>query len=176
MKQVLKVLLWIIGICYFTVIIAVTACLLCYNQYKVTEMYDRSFIMIDDNSDMYQDGDLVLFKKNELNEINKNDVIFFYEVTNGVPSIKYGTVTEILPVSTDERTFTINNNHDISSDSLIGKTETAKVYPKLGKILTVLESRFGFLLLVILPTLILFLYELYLVIVEIKTPIEEDEE
>ena len=176
MKKVLKVLLWIIGICYFTVIIAVTACLLCYNQYKVTEMFDRSFIMIDDNSDMYQDGDLVLFKKNELNEINKNDVIFFYEVTNGVQSIKYGTVTEILPVSTDERTFTINNNHDISSDSLIGKTETAKVYPKLGKILTVLESRFGFLLLVILPTLILFLYELYLVIVEIKTPIEEDEE
>ena len=176
MKKVLKVLLWIIGICYFTVIIAVTACLLCYNQYKVTEMFDRSFIMIDDNSDMYQDGDLVLFKKNELNEINKNYVIFFYEVTNGVPSIKYGTVTEILPVSTDERTFTINNNHDISSDSLIGKTETAKVYPKLGKILTVLESRFGFLLLVILPTLILFLYELYLVIVEIKTPIEEDEE
>lgn len=176
MKKVLKVLLWIIGICYFTVIIEVTACLLCYNQYKVTEMFDRSFIMIDDNSDMYQDGDLVLFKKNELNEINKNDVIFFYEVTNGVPSIKYGTVTEILPVSTDERTFTINNNHDISSDSLIGKTETAKVYPKLGKILTVLESRFGFLLLVILPTLILFLYELYLVIVEIKTPIEEDEE
>ena len=103
-------------------------------------------------------------------------MIFFYEVKNGVASIRYGTITEIVPVSTEESTFTINDNHDISSESLIGKTETAKVYPKIGKVLAILESRFGFLLLVILPTLVLFLYELYRVIIEIKTPIEEDEE
>ena len=59
---------------------------------------------------------------------------------------------------------------------MIGKTETAKKYAGLGQVLSVLESRFGFLILVILPTLILFLYELYRVIIEIKTPIEEDEE
>lgn len=176
MKKVLKCILGIIGICYFAIVIVVTACLLCYNQYKVTEMFGYTFVMIDDNSDMYNNGDLVLFQENELNDIRRNDTIFFYEVTNGVASIRYGTVTEIMPVTNEEKTFTINNNHDISSESLIGKTDTAKVVPKLGQVLTVLESRFGFLILVILPTLILFLYELYRVIVEIKTPIDDDED
>ena len=176
MKNILKVILGIIGVCYLAVIIVVTACLLCYNDYKVTEMLGYSFIIIDENSEKYNDGDLVLFRQGEMDKVEQNDEIFFYEVTNGIPSIHYGTVTEVLPVDEDERTFTINDNHDISSDSLIGKTATARVYPQIGKILSILESRFGFLILVILPTLLLFLYELYRVMIEIKTPLEEEAE
>lgn len=176
MKNILKVILGIIGVCYLAVIIVVTACLLCYNDYKVTEMLGYSFIIIDENSEKYNDGDLVLFRQGEMDKVEQNDEIFFYEVTNGIPSIHYGTVTEVLPINEDERTFTINDNHDISSDSLIGKTETARVYPQIGKILSILESRFGFLILVILPTLLLFLYELYRVMIEIKTPLEEEAE
>lgn len=176
MKNILKVILGIIGVCYLAVIIVVTACLLCYNDYKVTEMLGYSFIIIDENSEKYNDGDLVLFRQGEMDKVEQNDEIFFYEVTNGIPSIHYGTVTEVLPIDEDERTFTINDSHDISSDSLIGKTETARVYPQIGKILSILESRFGFLILVILPTLLLFLYELYRVMIEIKTPLEEEAE
>ena len=176
MKNILKVILGIIGVCYLAVIIVVTACLLCYNDYKVTEMLGYSFIIIDENSEKYNDGDLVLFRQGEMDKVEQNDEIFFYEVTNGIPSIHYGTVTEVLPIDEDERTFTINDNHDISSDSLIGKTEIARVYPQIGKILSILESRFGFLILVILPTLLLFLYELYRVMIEIKTPLEEEAE
>ena len=176
MKNILKVILGIIGVCYLAVIIVVTACLLCYNDYKVTEMLGYSFIIIDENSEKYNDGDLVLFRQGEMDKVEQNDEIFFYEVTNGIPSIHYGTVTEVLPIDEDERTFTINDNHDISSDSLIGKTETARVYPQNGKILSILESRFGFLILVILPTLLLFLYELYRVMIEIITPLEEEAE
>lgn len=176
MKNVLKVILGIIGVCYLAVIIVVTSCLLCYNDYKVTEMLGYSFIIIDENSEKYNDGNLVLFRQGESDKVAINDEIFFYEVTNGIPSIHYGTVTEVIPVDQEERTFTINDNHDISSESLIGKTETARVYPQLGKILSILESRFGFLILVILPTLLLFLYELYRVIIEIKAPLEEEAE
>lgn len=176
MKLVLKGILGVIGVCYLAVIILVTSCLLCYNDYKVTEMLGYSFIIIDDDSDKYNDGDLVLFRQGEMEKVKENDEIFFYEVTNGIPSIHYGTVTEVLPVDDDERTFTINDNHDISSSSLIGRTESAKVYPELGQILSILESRFGFLILVILPTLLLFLYELYRVIIEIKAPIEDEDE
>ena len=59
---------------------------------------------------------------------------------------------------------------------LIGKCSDAKIYSKLGAILRVLESKFGYLLIVILPTLILFLYEIYRVIIEIKTPLTVNEE
>lgn len=175
MKKVLKGIIDIIGILYLLVIIFVTACLLCYNDYKVTEMFGYSFIIIDENSEKFTDGDLILFKKDEMNEVSLNEEVFFYEVTNGIPSINCGTVSNIVTISDDEKTFTINDNHDISSDSLIGRVSSATRVSKLGKILSILESRFGFLILVILPTLILFLYEIYRVIIEIKTPLDEDE-
>lgn len=171
MKNVLKILLGIIGFVYFAFVIGITVCLLFYNDYKVTEINGKSLIIID-NNDMYEKGDLVIFEKN-IDDVRNGDEIFFYEVTNGIASINVGKVTAVEKITDTESTFTINGNHDISSGSLIGKTASAKRYSKLGSVLKVLESRFGFLLLVILPTLIIFLYEIYQVIIEIKTPIEE---
>lgn len=174
MKIFLKIILGIIVAAYFLVIASVTVCLLCYNDYKVTEIAGNSLIIIDKQSDKYKDGDLVVFKKPNLKNIKVGSEVFFYEVTNGIPSINYGNVTNIEQINEEESTLTINDNHTISSQSLIGSTDYATVYPKIGSILSVLESRFGFLILVILPTLILFLYEIYRVIIEIKTPLEDE--
>ena len=82
MKKVLKVILGILGTLYLAVILFATVCLLCYNQYKVTQINDKTFIIIDDKSDMYTDGDLVVFTKNSNDEISVNDEVFFYEITN----------------------------------------------------------------------------------------------
>ncbi len=176
MKKFFKILLGIIGFCYLAVIIVVTTLLLCYNKYSVTEIFDRSLIIMDEDLGSYQKGDLVVVKHNQNDEVKVGNNVFFYEVTNGIPSINLGEVTDVLVISEDESTFTINNNHDISSESFIGKTATATTYSHLGTVLSVLESRIGFLILVVLPTLLLFLYEIYRVIIEIKTPLEMEEE
>ena len=168
MKKIFKIVMSIVGICYLGVIIFVTGCLLFYNQYKVTQINDKTFIIIDDKSDMYNDGDLVIFTKNPNDEIVSGDEIFFYEVTNGTVNVVSGKVTNSEKITDTETTFTINGNHKISSESVIGKTLTASTYPNVGKILYVFESRFGFLLLVILPALIFFFYEIYRLIQDIK--------
>ena len=176
MKKMGKVLLSVLGIVYLGVIIFATVCLLFYNQYKVTQINDKTFILIDSKSDKYTDGDLVIFTKNPNNEIKNGDEIFFYEVSQGKVSVNTGVVSNSEVINEDETTFTINGNHKISSESVIGKTLTANVYPKVGKILYVIESRFGFLLFVILPALLFFFYEIYRLVMEIKTPVEEDKE
>ena len=176
MKKIGKVLLSVLGVIYLGVIIFATVCLLFYNQYKVTQINDKTFILIDSKSDKYTDGDLVIFTKNPNNEIKNGDEIFFYEVSQGKVSVNTGIVSNSEVINEDETTFTINDNHKISSESVIGKTLTANVYPKVGKILYVIESRFGFLLFVILPALLFFFYEIYRLVMEIKTPVEEDEE
>lgn len=176
MKKMGKVLLSVLGVVYLGVIIFATVCLLFYNQYKVTQINDKTFILIDAKSDKYTDGDLVIFTKNPNNEIKKGDEIFFYEVSQGKVSVNTGVVSNSEFIDEDETTFTINDNHKISSESVIGKTLTANVYPKVGKILYVIESRFGFLLFVILPALLFFFYEIYRLVMEIKTPVEEDKE
>lgn len=174
MKKIGKVLLSVLGVIYLGVIIFATVCLLFYNQYKVTQINDKTFILIDSKSDKYTDGDLVIFTKNPNNEINSGDEIFFYEVSQGKVSVNTGVVSDSEVVNESETTFTINGNHKISSESVIGKTLTANVYPKVGKILYVIESRFGFLLFVILPALLFFFYEIYRLVMEIKTPVEDD--
>ena len=82
----------------------------------------------------------------------------------------------LIKITDTETTFTIGGSHAISSESVIGKTLTADVYPNAGKILYIFESRFGFLLLVILPALLFFFYELYRFVIEIKKPAEDKAE
>lgn len=176
MKKLFKTILTIIGVAYFAVILVVTGCLLSYNQFKVTQISDKTLIIIDNKSDKYTDGDLVVFTKNPNDEITNGSEIFFYEVSRGTVSVKSGNVTKSQKVTDTETTFTINGNHEISSEMVIGKTQTATVYHNIGKILYVFESRYGFLLLVILPALLFFFYEIYRLIVEIKTPSEDAKE
>ncbi len=173
MKKFLKVIGGIIGFIYLVIIIILTILLLSYNEYKVSVINGNSLVIIDEKSDKYNDGDLIIFKKVENKDVSVGDEVYFYEVTNGLSSIEYGTVTEVKTITDTESTFTINGNHDISSESLIGKSESSTRYADAGKILSILESKYVFLIIVILPTLILFLYELYKLIIEIKTPIEE---
>ena len=173
MKKVFKIGISIVGLVYLAIIIFVTGCLLFYNQYKVTQINDKTFIIIDDKSDKYEDGDLVIFTKNPNSEIVKGDEIFFYEVSHGTVSVKTGTVTKSEKITEEETTFTINGNHEISSQNVIGKVATANAYHNVGKVLYIFESRFGFLLLVILPALLFFFYELYRFISELRRPAEE---
>lgn len=174
MKKVLKVLLGIICTVYLAFVIILTAFLLNYNDYNITVMLGNSLIIVEDELKPYKEGDLLVVKQNDISEIKNGDEILFYEVTNGIPSINLGTVTNVEVITDTERTFTINDNHDISSASLIGKTETTKVYNNVGKVLGFLESRFGFLLIIVLPTLLLLLYEIYRFIIELKTPLDEE--
>lgn len=173
MKIALKIMGGIIGIIYLIVVIILTILLLSYNQYKVSVINGNSLVIIDEKSDKYNAGDLIVFNKVNNSDVVVGDEVFFYEVANGIATIEYGNVTESKTITETESTFTINNNHDISSESLIGKTDNSKRYANVGKFLSILESKYVFLLLVILPTLVLFLYEFYRFIIEIKTPIEE---
>lgn len=175
MKKFLKFIFGVVGSVYLLFAIFVTVCLLCYNQHKVTEFGDKTFIIIDDKSDEYTSGDLVIFTRNANDEITTGSKIFFYEVNHGKSQVLSSVVTKSEKISDEETTFTIGGNHAISSESVIGKTETASIVPKVGKILSIFESQYGFLILIILPAMLLFFYAIYSVIRELKQPKEEAE-
>ena len=175
MKKILKILGVFLLTCYIAIIIIMISFLLCYNEYSVTEILNHSLIIVDDELDPYTKGDLIIVKQNENSEVEVGNNIFFYEVTNGVPSINIGEVTDIEVISDEESTFTINNNHVISSENFIGKSETATTIHHVGTIISIVSSRVGFLVFIVLPSLILFLYAIYKLIIELKTPLEQEE-
>lgn len=175
MKKVLKIIGIFFGAIYCLIAITLTVCLLNYNDYNITELGDKSLIIVRDDElePNYQKGDLVIVKKNLNREINIGDKIFFYNANEGQVTVNLGNVISKVNITKKETTFTMNGDYPISSEYVIGKTSTSKVYHKLGSILSTLESKFGFLFLIIFPILVLFIYEIYAVIKEIKSPDEE---
>lgn len=173
MKLFLKIISGIICTLYLIVVIIVTTCLLCYNEYNITEIFDRSLIIIDEDLNDYQKGDLLSVPKTTEEDLKVDEQILFYEIVDNQVAVNLGTITNIDKTSAKDTIYTINNNHDIYFESIIGKEDEAKNYDNLGTILGFLESQFGFLILIVLPTLLLFLYEIYRFIIELKTPLED---
>ena len=155
----------LVVIVYVIVAITVTLCLLNYNEYNVTVFGNNSLILITDDSlsPDYVEGDLVIAKKEKLDEIEEGDKIFFYNEND----IKLGEVKQINKYEGMSSTFILDGNHQIVEDDVIGSEDNVKVYHNLGKILSILESKWGFLFLIIFPSVLAFLHEIFQVVVEL---------
>ena len=155
----------LVVIIYVIVAITVTLCLLNYNEYNVTVFGNNSLILITDDSlsPDYVEGDLIIDKKEKLDEIKEGDKIFFYNEND----IKLGEVKQINKYEGISSTFILDGNHQIVEDEVIGSEESVKVYHNLGKILSILESKWGFLFLIIFPSVLAFLHEIFQVVVEL---------
>ena len=152
-------------IAYVIVAITVTLCLLNYNEYSVTEFGNNTLILITDSSlePDYMDGDLVVAKKGNLNNIEVGEKIFFYNDKD----IKLGEVKQVNKYEGVSATFILDGNHQVIEDDIIGSEKNVKVYSTIGKILSVLESKWGFLFLIIFPSVLAFLHEIFQVVVEL---------
>ena len=177
MKKVRKIILAVVASIYALVAMFLTACLLNYNEYKVTEFGDKSLIIVNDDTlkDKYQKGSLLVVDKNGPNSIDNGDEIVFYNTYNNQVSIAVARVISQEKINDKETTYTVTGDFDISSQYLIGGVENVKVYSGIGSILSILESRVGFLIFIILPITLAFLYEIYVLVREVKNAKEEVE-
>lgn len=158
----------VIFVIYIVIAVFVTICLLSYNEFKVTEFGDNSLVLITDSNLEPE------FKKGDLAIVNKKDVIvdgekvFFYNIANREIQIKLGEVVKTQKVTDTETTFTLEGEHKISGEYVLGSAKTASVIPKVGTFLRILESKWGFLFLIVMPALIAFLYQIIVVISQIN--------
>lgn len=176
MKKVLKIIGVILLVIYVGIAILLTFLLLKYNDYNITEVNGKSFIIVkdDDLKPSYNKGDLVIVNRGDNSDIKPGDKIFFYDVDDDKVTVNLGNVIDKSVVNEKEVTFVMDGDYPISSEYVIGKSSTSKSYSNLGSILSVLESRYGFLFIVIFPILILFIYEIYAAIKELKSPIDDE--
>lgn len=152
-------------IAYVIIAIAVTICLLNYNEYSVTEFGKKTLILITDDSlePDYLDGALVVAEKGNLDKIEVGEKIFFYNDKD----IKLGEVKQVNKYEGISTTFILDGNHQVIEDDVIGSEKNTKTYNKIGKILSILESKWGFLFLIIFPSVLAFLHEIFQVVVEL---------
>ena len=166
MKAIGRILFDIIVGVWLVCAIFVTVCLLSYNDFKVTQFGKNSLLIIDSDElePDFLEGDLLIVKRNGDNKIEIGDKVFYYNSAMNSNVLVYnGTVTDKETISKDETTFEIDNQN-VSGEYLIGKAETAKTIHKAGTLLGVFTSKWGFMFLVIFPTLFAIIYEIMMVI------------
>ncbi|MBQ4030897.1 MAG: hypothetical protein II625_03995 [Bacilli bacterium] len=163
-KSILKVLFTVFLILYLGVEIFITVCLLNFNEQRITELGNKSFIIVDqDLSKDYKKGDLLVVTKNEGKDVEKGDSIFFYNPGEDFV-VNFAEVTNVLEAN-GYYTYVVGNDYNVYYDYFIGKD--IKKYAGIGKVLSVLESKYGFLTLIILPTMVAIIFEVYAIILEV---------
>ena len=166
MEKVLKIIRNVLIAIWFIIAVFVTACLLSYNDFKVSTFGKTSLVIID-NDEMepeFLEGDLLVVKRNSDAKINVGDKIFYYNTSKDSDTTIYtGEVKEKESVTKSETTFVLNDGK-VSGDYVIGTKNNAKAYHKLGTILGILTSKWGYMFLVIFPTLFATIYEIIMIV------------
>lgn len=173
LKKIKKVLLVTLGIVYFTFALFMTILLLNFNDYRVTVFGETSLVILKDkvSHERYQKGDLVLVEEAAPENLEKGEEVFVYKVDkmSKTADINIGKVGEVM-----DDYLTLENGETYSIKYLIGRP--TKVYNDIGGVLGIIESQWGFLFIVLVPCFLIFIYELYALIVEIKYGDEVDVE
>ncbi len=155
----------LIIIIYVVIAIFTTICLLTFNEYKVSEFGDKTLVIInkDEEGTNYKKGDLIIVGKEGYEKADKGDIIFFYD-NDG---IKIAEVEQKNDYGDAGITYTIEGNYQVVKSDMIGTSKNAKVISKVGGALSLLESKWGFLFLIVFPSLLAFLHEIYEFILEL---------
>ncbi len=162
-------------ILYAVIAIFVTVCLLSLNDYQVTEFGNYSLIIIDSNDIKgdFKKGSLVIVDKDNKPEIG--DKAFFYDVL-GNKEITLAEVKNKQEYRNSETTYTFEGDYLVSGNSLAGSAKDAVEIPHAGTILSILESKWGYLFLVVLISLLAFLYEITRAVEDIRESRKLDKE
>lgn len=165
-------------ILYALIAIIVTICLLSFNQFKVSEFDSTTVLIINTNNlkeKGFNKGDLVLVDTTQKQEPGED--IFFHATSElGKTTVDIQTLKDKQVSSVTGETTYVLESKEIPSDLAIGPTKNSIRIGKLGTILSILESKWGFLILIVFPSLLAFLYELWEFIANIKAAKEDDEE
>lgn len=153
-------------ILYFLLVVFVTACLLSYNEYGVTVFGDKALVIADDNKIQDTSSYDLIIIDTKYDDLNIGDSILYYNPYNGTNEVVSDTIKSIDNSNIDFVAYTLSNNVTIDSKNIVGLFRNAKIYPIVGGILSFLESKWGYLIVVVLPILLAFIYELYAIICE----------
>lgn len=172
LKIIKSIIMGVLLFVYFSFVIVMTVLLLNFNDYGVTEFGSTSLIIINDeiSNENYKKGDLVVTEKKKINKLTVGEEIFTYKVdSKGNVSIDLGKIGNLYP---EEEALSFENGSTYSMEFVAGSPK--EVHEKIGTYLSVIESKWGFLFIVLVPSFLIFVYEVYSLIVEIKYGADED--
>lgn len=171
MKKVGKIILKSVEVLIILYVIMISTVLLCRNKYGYTQFGDKTIVTMGQKDTKYlkefDKKDLIVLKSVDFDETKVGEEVYYYAIENENYVIKKGKISDKSGEASNAiYTIEQSDTKDVSNDKVLGKLD--KVYSNLGQVLFFLSSRIGFLIFVLLPILVLFIYEIYDFIMEIK--------
>ena len=155
-----KIIFDVVVVVYIIVTVFVTACLLSYNDYDVSKFGDTSFIIADKDFSKFKKNDLIIVSKKSLDNAKNGDQVLYYKKSDDNEVISVSKIKEINKISEKETAYDLEDESRLSSKYIIGTVSDAKAFSVFGNILNVLESKWGYLLIIIFPIFLAFFYEM----------------
>ena len=160
MKKVLGSILFVI---YAIIAITVTVLLLSYNDYNNSQLGGYTVYLVKDDSlePKYKQGSILFIKSTSDKNVQVGDEMLLYKVIN---SQEYSVVVESLQEKTQQGShivYNVGKEQNYAYDYFIGKTSDTIVVEGWGYILGLLESKWGYLFCVVVVSLLLFLQEVF---------------
>ena len=167
MKRVLGAILFVI---YSIIAIAVTVLLLSFNEYNCSEIGGYTVYIVRDDAlePEYKEGSILLIKETSDKHVQVGDEIFLYKVIN---SQEYEFVSRTLESKTQQGrhvVYGVSEEESYDTTYFVGKAEDTIVIEGWGWLLSILESKWGYLFCIVIVSLLLFLQEVFDLIIEIK--------
>lgn len=167
MKRVLGGILLVV---YSIIAITVTVLLLSFNDYNISEIGGYTVYIVQDDAlePEYKQGSILLIKSTNDKNVQPGDEMFLYKVIN---TQEFEVVNRTLEAKTQQGRHTIylvEDEESYASDYFIGKASDTIVIEGWGYLLSLLESKWGYLFCVVVVSLLLFLQEVFELVMEIR--------
>lgn len=167
-KKVIGAILFVL---YSIIAIIVTVLLLSYNDYNCSEIGGYTIYTVNDDSlePEYDQGSILMMEGTSDKHVNIGDEMFLYKVIN---SQEYEIVTRTLKNKVQQGrhiVYECEEGETYASEYFIARVEDTKVIGSpWGTILSILESKWGYLFCIVVVSLLLFLQEVFNLVIEIR--------
>ena len=127
--------------------------------------YTPMVVETDSMAPTFLSGDLILIKKCDTASLNEGDIICFHTIINNEYALNTHRIQKIEDMEGVRSYTTKGDNNEISDSHIISDGDIVGKYvgklSKMGKVMDFLSGSVGFLVVIVLPMLLFFIYQVY---------------
>jgi signal peptidase len=130
----------------------------------------------------FEKGDLIIIKTCDVESLEEGDIITFHTIIDNEYALNTHRIETITETDGVRSYVTKGDNNDIADTHSIADGDIVGKYvmrlPKVGKLMDILSSSTGFLVIIVLPMLLFFIYQVYhliMVSIHLKKAIQAEE-
>ena len=129
------------------------------NQVASLAGYTPLTVASDSMSPTFRTGDMIVIRKCDPSKLVEGDIITFHTIINNQYALNTHRIAQIHETNGVRSYVTKGDNNAIADGDIVGKYVTK--IPVMGKVMDFLSSSIGFLVVIVLPLLVFFIYQVY---------------